>query len=109
MEIVTLKNGTEHDASLVASIRYALEKLLETHPIAFIDLVMMCRTPGYEPFGTNGKPLADAGLVRAVGGGAQTSGEWIVHEAVREVVLCSVEGEGLNMRVVSPIRQEAKS
>ncbi len=102
-ETITLRNGTEAEKPLVAAITNTLTNLLNEQPIAFYELVRICREPGYTPFGAAGEPLLRLGLARIFGSTALENGLWEVHEAIREIVLASVEGEGSEIRLISPV------
>jgi hypothetical protein len=61
------------------------------------DLVQICRNdPTYRKFGENEKTLEQLALIRP---GAD------VHDSVRNIVLSSFVGEGLELEMVSPIAQ----
>lgn len=94
MEIVRLKNGAEEPAILVMSTRHSLERIFETEPIAFFELVSLCRDRSHELFGNTGEKLAAFGLVDSNGR---------VHDSVRSIVLASVEGDDWEMQLVSPL------
>lgn len=92
MESVTLKNGTEEVRSLVAAILLSLQSLIETYPIAFYDLVQLCRDPEYKTF--NIEILKSWTMIQEDGS---------IHTSIRNVVLNAVTGEGINLKLESPV------
>jgi hypothetical protein len=94
IEVVKLKNGAELQKSLVITISISIKQLFETRPIAAYELVMKCRNPNHRLFGQTGKDLQDAALLDSANR---------VHDAIRNVVLSGVIGEGFGMTWTSPV------
>lgn len=99
---VKLKNGSFEVFSLVNMIRNGvLPRLMREDPMAFYDLVMKCRDDSYEFFSEKIKEsLVDLELIQSVGGKP--------HASIRNIVICSVVGEGLEMILVDPEEQKEK-
>lgn len=93
MRTFRLKNGTEEAKGLVATIVLALEKLMETDPLGFFELVKLCRDRDHKPFGNATDRLRDLGL-------------WPIHDSIRNVVLSAVTGDDLDMALGSPVMRE---
>jgi hypothetical protein len=91
---VRLRNGDELPQPVVMVIFMTLKQLLEEHPIAFYEMVMIARNPSHKPFWNTGAHLARLGILED--GGA-------MHDATRSVVLASTEGELHEVRLVYPI------
>lgn len=70
----------------------SLQSLIEDEPIAFYELVMLCRNPSHEPFGNTGQKLVDRMLVEQDGQ---------PHSSIRNIVLSATVGEGLDMKLVN--------
>jgi hypothetical protein len=94
MELVKLKNGSEEARVLVVATNLSIKTLMEKNPMAFYDLVEKCRNKDYKFFGDNEKILEDLSLIN--------NGR--PHESIRNIILSSVEGEGLEMTLTSPIK-----
>ena len=93
-EIITLKNGAVEASALVKVLTMTLHALMKRNPILFYELVMKARNPDHKFFGTSEKALIAAGLIQEGGGH--------LHSSIRNIILSSVEGEGLELRLVSP-------
>jgi len=97
MHTVLLKNGIKEAEPLVRVMMYlVLPDLLKNHPTAFYDLVMRCRDKSYKFFGNNEKLLKDKNIV-------DTDGS--IHSSIKNIVLCAIEGEGIEMRLVNPLKK----
>ena len=94
MEIVKLRNGSEEPKPIVVATILSLKSLMETKPITFYELVMKCRDRNHQLFGVSSQDLKALRLI-----GEDES----VHESIRNIVLSSAEGDGLDMKFVSPI------
>lgn len=94
METVTLRTGHEHAAALVNITTLALRSLMARYPIAFYELVCKCRDRDHKLFGNVAEVLSPLSLLQPDGR---------VHGAIREIVLASVEGDGMEMKLRSPI------
>ena len=94
MEALTLKNGTVEARVVVTSTMMNLEALLTENPIAFYELVQVCRNPEHRIFSqVQVKSLEELGLL--------SSGK--VHNSIKNVVLSAVEGNGLDMTLGNPV------
>lgn len=98
IETVKLRNGTTETKPLVATVRFAMDRLMESTPIAIYDLTMICRDRSYKPFGKIGPDLQALSL-----GTMNPDGTMSVHESIRNIVLSSVEGDGMDMQIVDPV------
>jgi hypothetical protein len=100
METCKLRNGSEELKPLVIATRMALESLLKGGGIRgmtqFYDIVMACRDPEYlkQIFPENLRQLQEFGLIEQGG---------TIRSEIRNIVVSSVEGEGLDMVIVNPI------
>jgi hypothetical protein len=98
MKLVQLKNGSEELDTLVTVTMVSLESLLQSAPIVFYELVVLCRDSNHQLFGNAGERLEELGLVTLDG-----TGQAQVHGSIRNVVLSAVTGDGLEMSLGSPI------
>lgn len=94
MLAVTLRTGTEALDVLVRTTLLALGKVLETDPVAFLELVSLCRDPEHEMWGNSEEVLLGFHLM---------DGPGHVHQSVREIVLAATEGEGRYLHLVNPL------
>jgi hypothetical protein len=78
-------------ASTEAMVITSVEILIEENPMAFYELVSICRDPDHRLFGNTAKVLQDLNLL-------QPNGK--PHDVTRDVVLHHVTGDGLNMALV---------
>lgn len=83
---VTLRNGAEEHEPTVRAIILNLELLMSQEPIAFYELVCVCRDPGHQIFGNCGTKLQDRDFLDGSGRPFTT---------VRNVVLSSVAGDDM--------------
>lgn len=97
---VTLKSGEEVRTSLKKTVMLALQSLMKNHPVAFYEMVMLCRDPDHEIWGDMGETLQDWKLVKPNGK---------VRPEVREIVLNAVKGEDMDMQLVSPVAEDKPS
>ena len=91
---VRLKNGTEEGRQLVGALQLIMGGLFDEEPMAAYELVELCKDPSHVLFGNAGAELKDRRLLE---------GDGSVHGSIRNIVLNSVEGEGLDLKLVSPI------
>lgn len=96
METVELRNGAVEATPLVTVAMMSLRHLMNEKPLALYDLVMVCRDSSYEWFGDNLQESQNLSLV-------QPDGK--VHESIRNIVLAAVTGDGLDMRLESPVKR----
>jgi hypothetical protein len=94
MELIVLKNGAEEAEPLVKVAMLSLESLIQSSPIAFYELVMKCRDSNHQFFGNTVERLKELSLVQRDG---------TIHDSVRNIVLSAAEGDGLDMKLVSPV------
>ena len=103
MEFVKLKNGSEEPTLAVATIMLSLKHLMKPSEnvgniLAFCDLAMKCRNPDYQVSGQALDTLQRLGLLESDGG---------VHDITKNIVLSAAEGDGIDMKLVSPIASSA--
>ena len=96
MKEVTLKNGSTEVDVLVVATTLSLQSLMEDNPIAFYELVMLCRDRTHQLFGSVGGVLRDRNLI-------EQNGQ--PHGSIRNIVLSAVEGDMLDMCLVNPLAQ----
>lgn len=94
MKTVTLKTGVELPEAIVATGMLSLEHLIHSNPIAFFELVAVCRDLNHQIFGNAGDVLSGLALLELDGR---------PHDAIRDIVLAATEGEGLGLRLGSPL------
>ena len=97
MSTVALRTGREVPDGLVQPVLLSLGLLAEHSPVALYELAMLARDPWHRLFGNTGQLLTELGLVDQAGK---------LHDATRDVVLATVEGDGLDMCLVSPYAAE---
>ena len=93
MKEVKLKNGATEAEVLVVVTLTSISSLMELNPMVFYDLVMKCRDNSYKFFGNNIDVLLKRSLVQRDGN---------IHNSIKNIVLSAVEGEGLELNIVSP-------
>lgn len=92
MRMVTLRTGAEVPVPALSITRISLDELMEQDPVALVELVELARNPGYTVFSDNvTKALSDAGLLNSAGR---------LDNVTRDIVLASVEGDGLDIRLL---------
>jgi hypothetical protein len=96
MTTVRLRNGSDEADGLVRVTMISLRDLAETNPIAFFEMVMICRNRVHRLFGNVGDLLKGRNLIEHDGQ---------PHNSVRNVVLSAVVGDGLDMTLRSPCAQ----
>lgn len=99
METVLLKNGSTEAKTLVIVILTSISSLMKSNPMAFYDLVMKCRDSSYKFFGNNIDILLKLSLVQS---SSETGRSGHIHSSIKNIVLSAVEGEGLELNIVSP-------
>ena len=98
MVMVKLRNGSEELKILVNAIHLNLQAILTKHPISFYDLVTLARDKNYKIFPPNAKCLIQLGLLNE-----GQPGEYHMHDSIKSIILSSVEGDMLDMKLVDPI------
>ena len=96
---VMLRNGKEAPDILVNTTMLALSTLLSQQPVAFYELVEVCRNKDHVIFGDCASRIERFGLME--------SGR--VHECVRDIVLSAVDGEDFDLTLHSPLPEGAPS
>lgn len=100
--VCKLKNGTEEVSALVAitmlTIRGIWNNLSQGGPIAFYELVQICKDNDHEPFGDMGELLCKSGLVTRF-----AAGTFEVSTSIKNIVLSAAEGEGFDIQLVDPV------
>ena len=99
MDTVELKNGTIHLTSFVSSIRSAIQHLLYNEPIAFNELVQLCRNQDHPIWEPSTRVLIEYPLL------TKTATGFVVHDGIRNIVLSATEGDEPNLKLVSPVRK----
>lgn len=99
MNTVTLKNGAQEIEATVNVVMLNLRALFETETFAFCDLVEKVRDSSFTIPDASAKTLSDYSIVQ----------DGLMHSSVRNIVLSAVEGEGIEMRLVSPIREKEQT
>jgi hypothetical protein len=90
---VTLRTGGEVPGPVVLTVCLALENLMDTHPVALYEAVEMARDRAHVPFGNTGGALRGIGLLQHDGA---------MHDVTRDVILACADGDGFDLRLVSP-------
>ncbi len=101
MDTIKLKNGSEEAKPLVAVCIMSLKRILGEFPIAFHELVLLARDKDYEIQGGRETiaPALRSGLVFDGANGFQ------IHDSDRNIIVSCVEGDGPDMRLVSPVAE----
>jgi hypothetical protein len=89
--VVRLRDGTETPAPLVTTTMLALHRLLNDDPIGLYELAMRSRDRDHQLWGDYEQRLESAALL---------------HPAVLEIVRNAIEGDGMDMRLRSPLDLE---
>jgi hypothetical protein len=97
VDTTTLKTGAIVPSMMVPVTRMSLDHLLGSNPIAFYELVQLCRDNTHELFGNTRDTLRGLSLIESDG---------LPHDVVRQIVLSSVYGEGLGLWLTSPVANE---
>ncbi len=93
MKTVVLKNGATESLALVNVTRMSINQLLSSKPMAFYELVEVCRDKNHKIFGTLGDDLIGLALL-------QNDGQ--PHGSIKNIVLSAVTGEGMDMTLEDP-------
>ena len=94
---VMLRTGEEVPTQIVNIVMLSLKTLAKQNPIAFYELVAISRNPRHKLFGNAGEVLRGLNLIEADGQ---------PHDATRLIVLAAAEGNGFELKLVSPVRKE---
>jgi hypothetical protein len=94
-----LKNGSYVPVPVANVIYLSLQSLSKQNPIALYELAMKARDNNHRLFGNTGEVLKELALLDSDGS---------IHDLTRDVVLSAIEGEGLDLKLVSPFKPEQK-
>ena len=89
-----LRNGTSEFRPLVILIHSVLDGLLKKDPVSFYEIVQKARNRDHVMFGKSGQVCKDISLLKP---------DDSMHGSIRNIILSSVAGDGLSMRLVSPV------
>jgi hypothetical protein len=95
LKMVKLKNDSEAPESAVVTTMRNLDFLMKKNPIAFYELVQKCRNPKHDMLENTNAEVEKLALMQ--------SGS--IHEITKNIILSSVEGEGLGMTLKSPVER----
>jgi hypothetical protein len=90
-----LRTGEMVASVTVTATMLSLEGLLAADPIAFYECVEMARRPSHLPLVSPDVVIENHGLLQ----------DGRMHDEVRKVILAATEGEGTELRLVSPAQQ----
>lgn len=94
MQTAKLKNGREEAVPLINVTMVSLQSLMEASPIAFYELVEVCKDKDHKPFGNADVILKNLALMEPGGG---------IHGSIRNIILSAIDCEGLEMHLVNPV------
>lgn len=97
MQTLRLRTGIDGSELVVITVTITLKNLWDKGlfgQLAVCDLAMRCKDSSYPISKEIEEKLKNLSLI-------QVDGK--VHKSIQDVVLASVEGEGLDMRLVSPL------
>jgi hypothetical protein len=94
VELVTLKNGSTEPKPAISATALAAKYLMKSDPIAFYELVEICRNPNHTPFENTAEKLQSMALLGS---------NKLPHATVRNVIVSAVEGEKLAMVWTNPV------
>lgn len=93
LQKVQLKDGSMVPDATMRTVYLSMQHLFETNPLALYELGQIARNPDHVPFGSLGGVLAGTNLI---------DGDGRMHDDTRHVVLSSLPGDGMDMRLVHP-------
>lgn len=96
IEEVVLRNGAKEVKPLVVALMMAARSLIEDNPIAFYELICLCRNTNHELWGNAAEVLRTRNLIDDRGK---------VHDSCRNILPSAVIGDGLDMRIRSPLAE----
>jgi hypothetical protein len=96
MSTITLRTGKEVSHEHLAILMVTLDKLARQDANAYYELVALCRNPEHKLYIGTDKTLRELKLI-------EKNNQPV--EVTRDIVLASAEGEGLNLKLVSPVKQ----
>lgn len=94
-DLPLLKNGASEARNLVEVAMFVLQALLTEDPVAFYELVMLCRDPKHELWGNTRDKLTERNLV-------ESSGQ--PHSSMRNIVLSAVTGDDFDLTLGNPFQ-----
>ena len=96
MQILKLKNNSKECEPIVMATMRSIGGLMEGLPGALdaYELVQLCKDPSHKMFGDSLTSLQARGLIEASGK---------VHDSVRNIILSSAGGDGLELHFENPI------
>ncbi len=99
-ELVTLRNGTQEGKAGVAVMHAILSNLMDTQPIVFFELVSFARDRNHKFWGDCGDELVKRNILSKDG-----TGTYSIHETTKNIIVSSVEGDGMDMTLVDPRKE----
>ena len=95
-QMLTLRNGSQEPFALVNSTMMSLRQMMEDilGATALYDLHQICLGTNYRPSARQLEYLKGRCLLQANGH---------PHDSIKNIVLSAIEGEGLEMTLVSPL------
>ena len=100
MKEIELKNGSMELNILVNAIMLSLRKLFDEFPLALYDLIEKCKDREYQIFGSNVERLKRLSLI--------SEENHQIHGSIRNIVLSAIEGDGMDMTLVSPVKPKGE-
>ena len=97
MDVVTLKNGAQEYFPLVNVLKILVKVLMDSDPIGFYELVSLARNKDHKVFGGK-ETLSKAIEFDLVNNVLQ------INKSVKNFLLSAVEGDGLEMKLVNPVK-----
>ena len=95
-----LKNGSDECVATIVVTQMIINSMFSEdylYPMAFWDLARKCQDSNYKIFEVNQKVLIDVGLMDS---------NKNIHQSIKNIVLSSIEGSGLDIHLVNPIGGE---
>lgn len=101
IKVATLINGEKVLMSLIPGTLVALESIITTNGVEFIDeLVQLCSDQNYQPSETAGDIMDACGLLTYWN---PSSRQAVIHDDIQRVVRAAVQGQGMDLRIVHDI------
>jgi hypothetical protein len=104
IKTVILKNDTELQEPLAILLLASLKHVQNADPIAFYELVHLARDSEHELW-TGGTPFSDKNPLQLLRDLSLIDADNRMGQTIREFVLCAVEGDDLEMKVVNPLKE----
>ena len=99
--MVTLRNGSQVPQVTLISVYMNIEAAAQENFMALFDLVEKCKDAGYK-FVTN--PFGDSKAILKAH--ALIDENENVHDDIKTIVLNSVEGSGMSLKLVNPLQSK---